>query len=91
MQLQKVKPVCADEIEAAAARLGGEHENEVGAGGIVELVHHLGPLLDGHGAVKADVPVVAQPAQLLEHVQGLRVVRHQNHLCNVSVYCIAVK
>ena len=41
-------PVGPYQVKATATSLGGEHEDELRAGGVVELVHHLGPLLDGH-------------------------------------------
>jgi len=77
-------PVGPNQVESAAARLGGEHEDELGAGGIVELVHHLGPLLDGHGAVQAHVAVATQSTELLKHIQGLGVVGHKHNLKKVK-------
>lgn len=57
--------------------------------GIVEPVHHLLPLLDGHGAVQTHVRVVAEAAQLLKHIQSLGVVGDQHHLvvCSSTCHC----
>ena len=72
--------VGSDEIETTAASLGGQHEDKLTAGRVIELVHHLGPLLDGHGPVQSHVTVMPELTELLKHVEGLSVVGHKDDL-----------
>ena len=78
VRVEEDEPVGADEVEAAAAGLGAEEEDELVAGGVVELVDQLLALVDVHGAVEAEDAVVAGAAELVEDVERLGVVAYQH-------------
>jgi hypothetical protein len=69
-----------DQVQAAAPGFRAQHEDKLLRFWIVEAGHHFGPLLDAHAAVEAHVQVAPLPAQLLEEVEGLGVIRDQNDL-----------
>lgn len=57
--IEQHQPVAPDEVETAAARLGGEKEAEEVAFWVVELLHHGGAPLDRAGAVQlATLPIL---------------------------------
>jgi len=77
-----------DQVEAAPASLGGQHENECPIAGVIELIDDFAALLDGHGAVQADILVASHLAQLREHVKSLGVVGDQDYFVGcVGFYC----
>ena len=46
--IQIYQTIGPDQVQTTAASFGGEHEDELTAGWVVELVHNLRPLLDSH-------------------------------------------
>mmetsp|Transcript_22767 Transcript_22767/g.54475 ORF Transcript_22767/g.54475 Transcript_22767/m.54475 type:complete len:263 (-) Transcript_22767:424-1212(-) len=74
VRIEEDEPVGADQVEAAAARLGREEEDEEVGLRVVDLIDHLGTLLDRARAVElaARPPLVL--AHALEEVERLRVV-----------------
>lgn len=68
-----------DQIQTATAGLGAQHEYEIAAVGIVEVVHDLCSLLYAHRTVEPDVAILAFGAEFLEQIESLRVIRHQNY------------
>ena len=51
--IKEHQPIGADQIEPTTTGFAGEEEDELGAFGIVELVHQLLPLVDVHRAVES--------------------------------------
>jgi hypothetical protein len=63
-RIKENQPVGTDEIDAASSRLAAQEEHELLAGRVVELVHHLLALRNGHRPVEPEesVPGQAKPS-----------------------------
>ena len=78
--VEEDQPVGTDQVQAAAAGLAAEQEDELLSLGVVELVHQLLAFVDVHRAVQTQRPVASGAAQLVEDVEGLGVVADQHDL-----------
>ena len=78
VRIEEDEPVGADEVEAAAAGLAAEEEDELLAVRVVKLVDELLALGDVHGTVEAEAAVATRATELVEDVEGLRVVADED-------------
>ena len=62
-RIEEDEPVRADEVDTAPTSLTAEQKDKLLAGGVVELIDQLLPLVDRHCAVETEVTVPIQRRQ----------------------------
>lgn len=68
IRIEHYETIRTDEIQAASAGLGTEHEDEIVAAVAVKILDYLRSLLDRHCAVQPYVIVGTFTAELLEQI-----------------------